>query len=273
MMKRIFSVLAAFLLIVHLSGCTGMQNKDIPEIRSHVDTFLTATLENEPNTAYGVFLKSLPRAKFNSVFPQIRELLKDVEEYTLQPIHFSQSSQDGKTIRHITYRMETNSGVFVVTATAADNKDGLLNIFIVPEEQTTLVHTGTPGSMKGASVIQWIVLILGFLTWGLVLWAFVDCCRRSVRTKPLWLLLIALGASLFTVSFIGGIISFRFHVGIYLTVTSLVKYGDGSSLLQLRIPVGAIVYLCLRKRLEKPLVDPPASTELPGEETKLTEQE
>ncbi len=273
-MKRILpALLASVLLLLLLSGCDGMQVKDIPEIRSHVENFLTATLENEPNDAYSAFYQALPRAQFKSVFPQLRDLLQDVEEYTLLPIHIHYSSRsDGKAVTQITYRMDTNCGAFVVIASASDNKDGLLNLQLVPEEQTTLVYTGTPGHMEGASTIQWITLILGFAVWGGVLWAFADCCRRKIRMKPLWLLLIALAALVFHVTLSGGMINFRFNVGIYLAVSSLLRYGDGSHQLQLVIPLGAILYVCLRKRLER-TVPADVPTEYPAVETKTEEQE
>ena len=204
-MKRILpALLASVLLLLLLSGCDGMQVKDIPEIRSHVENFLTATLENEPNDAYSAFYQALPRAQFKSVFPQLRDLLQDVEEYTLLPIHIHYSSRsDGKAVTQITYRMDTNCGAFVVIASASDNKDGLLNLQLVPEEQTTLVYTGTPGHMEEASAIQWITLILGFAVWGGCLvgfcrllspedpdeapMAFVDRpCSLGVPCDPIW---------------------------------------------------------------------------------------
>ena len=252
-MKRTFSAILVLLLLLPLSGCNAVQIRDVPAIRSHVDTFLTAALENEPNAAYSAFCQALPRAQFNSAFPQIRDLMVDVEEYSLLPIQLHHSSRsDSKSITQITYRMDTNCGAFIVTASAADNKDGLLNLQLVPEEQTTLVHTGSPGHMEGASVVQWTVLVLGFAVWGFVLWAFVDCCCRKIRTKLLWLLLIALAAVVFHVTVSGGMLNFRFNAGIYLAVSSLLRYGDGSHQLQLVIPLGAILYVCLRKRLERP---------------------
>lgn len=263
-MKRFISVFLVFLLFPLLSGCGEMQITDSPEVRSHVDIFLTATLENKPNAAYGAFFDAVSRAEFNTVFPQIRNLLKDVEEYTLSPIHVNYSKRsDGKSFTQMTYRMNTNNGVFLVTATSAGNKDGLLSIHLVPEEQTTLVHTGSPGYMKGASAFQWAVLILGFAIWGFVLWAFVDCCRRKIRKKPLWLLLVALGAVLINVTISGSAINFRYNVGIHLTVSTLLRYGDGSYQLRLLIPLGAILYLSLRRQLEKPASVPsdvPAGT-------------
>lgn len=67
-------------------------------------------------------------------------------------------------------------------------------------------------------------------------------------------------------------INFRFNVGIYLAVSSLLRYGDGSHQLQLVIPLGAILYVCLRKRLER-TVPADVPTEYPAVEIKTEEQE
>lgn len=251
-MKRILSVLLTFLLmLLLLCGCEGLQIKDQPEIRGHVDTVLAAALAGNADAAYSALCQETDKAEFSSVFPGIQELLADVSTYDLTPIHYNYSSTNGTANTQMTYRMDTDSGAFLVIASTISTKEGLVSFHIIPEEQTTLVYTGSPGHMEGASVFQWIVLILGFGLWGFVLWVFVDCCRRPIRRKPLWLLIIGLGAVLlfFTVS--GSTINFRFNAGIYLTVSSLLRYGDGSRQLRIVFPLGAVLYLSMRKQLER----------------------
>lgn len=267
-MKRTLSTLLVSLLIVALlSGCANIQIKDSPEIRSNVDAFLAAVLDQNADAAYKAICSDVDRGEFSSAFSRIQEILADVESYELTPIHFNYSSRNGIATTQLTYRMETNSGAFVVVASAMNTKEGLLSFHVTPEEQTTLVYTGTPGHMEGATAVQWIVLVLGFLVWGFVIWVFVDCCRRKIRMKPLWLLLIVFGAVLVTLTISGSAVNFQFNAGIYLTVSSLLRYGDGTHQLRLVIPLGAILYLSMRRKLEKPATPTsPTPAETPSEE-------
>ena len=66
----------------------------------------------------------------------------------------------------------------------------------------------------------------------------------------LWLLAILLGSVAFRLSYASGSINFRTNFGINLSLSSLTRYGDGSFVLSLIIPIGAIVYLIKRKQLQ-----------------------
>lgn len=174
--------------------------------------------------------------------------VQDVEDYALEPIHYNYSNSNGTVTIQLTYRMTTEQGSFIVTASRIEGYEGLAAVHIVPEEQTTLHHTGTLGNMEGTGAGQWVVL--GALTWVFVIWMFVDCCRKKIRRKALWLVLIALVALVLTLTMRGGSVNLRFNVGLYLQLSSLISYGDGSTQLSLVVPVGAIVYCAMRKRLE-----------------------
>ena len=76
---------------------------------------------------------------------------------------------------------------------------------------------------------------------------------------------ILLGAVVFRLSYSAGSINFRLNFGINLSLSSLIRYGNGSFALNLLIPVGAIVYLIKRKQL------PPRKAEVMPEEQETEE--
>lgn len=248
--NRIVLLILVAALVLILTGCGEFEIKDDPAVRSDADVFLDALVAGDADAAYAAVYSGIDRTQFDTGFSQMCAYVQDVEEYTLEPIYYNYSSSNGTVTIQLTYRMTTEQGSFIVTASRIEGYEGLAAVHIVPEEQTTLHHTGTLGNMEGAGAVQWAVLALGALTWVFVIWMFVDCSCKKIRKKALWLVLIALGALVLTLTMRGGSVNLRFNVGLYLQLSSLIRYGDGSSQLSLVVPVGAIVYCAMRKRLE-----------------------
>lgn len=248
--KTIFLLLLSAALLVSLAGCGEMKIQDNERIRPGVDAVLTALLAGDEEAGYAAVYHEISRKEFVTAFAQMRELLAEVETYELTPIQYNFRSTNGTRAEQMVYRMTTNAGTYVVSAVVVEGYQGLTSFHIAPEENTALSYTGTPGHMEGASLGQWIVLILGLLGWAFVIWMAVDCCRRKIRRKWLWLIVILLGGVLLTLSASATSMNFRFNVGLHLRLSSWIFYGDGTSQLQLLVPVGALVYLLRRKKLK-----------------------
>lgn len=254
--RKIVGLILAAALVLSLAGCSGIEVEDDPQIRSAVEAFLDALVAEDGDAAYSTVYSGIDRTEFDTAFAQMYPCVEGMGEYELEVIHYNYSNQNGTVTVQMTYRMTAGDRAVIVTASVTDGYEGLTGVHIVPEEETTLHHTGTLGNMAGASPVQWIVLILGALVWVFVIWMVVDCCRRKMRWKVLWILLIVLGALVLTLTMSSGSVNFRFNFGLYLQLSSLIRYGDGSTQLSLVVPLGAIIYCVLRKKLTKQ--DPPA---------------
>jgi len=265
MKKRICLILAVFLCVVLLSGCAGVTIQDDPSVRANVDSFLAAVLAEDENAAYGALCKEIGPEEFHTAYAEIREYLKNVDSYQLTPIQYNYRVNNGTESIALAYRMVTNEGVFVVSAASAEGYEGLVTLYVTPEEQTALTYNGTPGHMQDANTLQWIILVGGILSWVFVLLVCVDCCRRRIKHKILWILLILLAGVIVTLSISGTGLNLNFNVGIYLKISTLIRYGNGTTKLSLVIPAGAVIYLCCRKKLIKKgrLPEPPVE-EIPS---------
>lgn len=256
----------AAMLLLSLTACGGIKIEDNPQARAGVDALLTALLEGDEEAGYKAVTDQINRKDFSQAFHQMAQLIADVESYELEPIGFNYQSRNGVTYRTMTYRMTTNDATFVVEAVVQDNVQGLLSFYITPEEYTALNYTGTPGHMEGASLAQWVVLAVGILSWVFVIWMAVDCCRRKIQRKWLWLIAIVLGSILLTLSTSASSVNLRFNIGIHLRLSSWIFYGNGDTQLNLLVPVGALLYLLRRKKLansKEVEVTPPEPTEDP----------
>ena len=250
-MKTLLSILLVFCMAACMAGCGELELQDDPAIRSGTDAFLNALAAGDGDGAYAALYSGIPRTEFDAAFDGMYSCIEGVTDYTLEPIHYNYTSQNGTVTIQMTYRMTAGDRNFIVTALKTEGLEGLSGIHMAPEEQTALHYTGTPGHMAGANALQWAVLALGLLTWAFVIWMVVDCSRRKIRLKALWLVLIILGAVILTLT-VGSGFNLRFNIGLHLRLSSLICYGDGSTELSLVIPLGAIVYCIMRKKLTKP---------------------
>lgn len=270
-MKKSFLPLIVLLMAALFSGCSNASIQDVPEIRAGVDNFISAILVDDPEEAFEVLHNDIKRTEFDAAYTQIYNCIKDVETYELTPIHYNFANRNGTKTIQLTYRMTTNSGAFIVTAAMIEGNEGLRAFNIVQEEQTALSYTGTPGHMQGANLLQWVVLVVGILTVVFVLGVFVDCCRTKIKRKILWLIFILLGGLILSLSMSNGMLNFHFNIGLYMKLSTLMYYGDGSVQLSLVIPLGAIIYLCSKKNLTAKALEVKEITENSAEVTEMDE--
>ncbi len=241
----------AILLILPLTACGSLMDAiDDPEIREMSESMLDAVITDDRDTARSLFPDILSEEDFLSGYEQLRDALYGVSSYELTATYRNHTTNSTQTATEVTYYMTTDNGNFVVVTTVVSDYDGVYNFRITPEEYTTLVSTGTIGNMKGANTFQWIMLALALIETIFVILVLVDCCRRKIKMKPLWIILILVGICL-TVSLSASNMRFNFNIGSIANYSALIIYGDESFVLRFLIPVGAILYLILRRKITK----------------------
>ena len=265
-LRRIVPVLLVLTLLLTLCGCDSREAiEENPAIRQGVDTVLKSLMAEDADSCYGAFNSEVSREAFDSAFAPMCDVLQGIESYVLTRSGYNYYNRNGVvTIQH-SYWMISGEREFLVDAAIVEGAPGLKSFYITPKEQTTAYYTGTPGHMKDAGILQWVVLSLGVASAIFILWMMVDCLRRKPRRMAVWLVAILLGAVVFRLSYSAGSINFRLNFGINLSLSSLIRYGNGSFALNLLIPVGAIVYLIKRKQL------PPRKAEVMPEEQETEE--
>lgn len=259
-------VLAALLL----AGCSNAVNDwdtmwdlalqldaavDDPQIRQLTEAMIDAIREDDVNAAYNLLVPGLDRDQFDSIYLQLKQLFKDMDVYMLVASQINKNTNmgSGGTITSIRYMLSGGKNaageirVFVDVAQSSEYPQQLYGFYINEYEEVT--QTGTFTTMKGANAGQWVMLFVGLLETGFMVWMFVDCCTHKVRKKWLWLLLIALGVFVISASVDNGV-RLNFNVGLYFNVyTAAIAYSNGAYLLRIMVPVGAIVYQIKRKAL------------------------
>lgn len=263
-MKKL--VCALLLLALLLSGCSrDAFEVDDSEFRSQTMAMLDALITDDYDACRALVSQNVTDAELREGYSQLRRELSGVESYTLRAVYWNKNVRNDVTQSSLQYEMTTNAGMFSVEVISLSTTEGLAGFRIAPVEQIT--STGTLGSMEGAGILQWMFLLLGLAEIGFVLWMAVDCLRSKCKGRVGWLLLILLIGGVVNLTFSDGGFSIRSNAGLMLHLTALLRQSNGTAVLSLYVPIGALVYLLQRKKLAQKETKPGA------EETVISESE
>ncbi len=250
---RFALILVSVLLLLSLTAChfTTVFKED-EEVRAMTEQMLNALMNEDTETARGLMKNACTDAEFASFYSSFQNYFKDMESYTLSLLSVNTKITAGITRYTAVYRMETNENkLYDITVGTSSDMEGLYGFHITSAEQNVAQYTGTITTLEGSTPVQWVLLFTGLLAYGFIIWALLDCCRWKIKQKWLYILMIILGsvAVLWTIQ--PGGVKLNFSFLNLLSYTALMIYQNPANTVQLRIflPVGAIVYLCLRKKL------------------------
>ncbi|MBQ3257997.1 MAG: hypothetical protein IJA67_11375 [Oscillospiraceae bacterium] len=275
MKKRMTIICMVLLLCLSLCACTEVQTEKGDEIKAHCEDMIDAILAGDKDAIRAMIpTDEIDDAALQDFYDNVIPYLEGVETYTLKQVGWHVVTKNGITQYQINFEMTTNAEDYYVLGVMNDDYDGLVHFNITSykdlEAADALPHTGTLTTLAGSNALQWALLVLSAAVLVFTVVIFIDCCRQSIKRKWLWLLFIALGAFIFTVTYQNGHLSAHFNIGVYPMLYSHLKLTATSAFqLQLVVPLGAVVYLIRRSRLLAAAAEP--STEAPAEEN-LTEE-
>ena len=275
--NKIAFVALVLAFLVLCSGCAGgLQKMENSQLRSSTEAMLDALIAEDFQSAYGLVSNICSQEDFQSIFAQMRQMLGDTESYALQLLHVYAGTNitNGQKINTASsvYQITTPNSL-IIADIRMDDRMGLTAFYLTPYEKTDYYFTGTLGHMKDADGIQWIFLLLNVVIVSFGLFALVDCARKKIKNKVLWILLLVIGFATVGITVTGSGFRTNFNLGWITAYSALIRYGSGAVMLRLMLPVGGIVYFCIRRSLlkaPKPVATPaeqlPAAPEQTEEE-------
>ncbi|MBQ7333208.1 MAG: hypothetical protein IJW38_02545 [Clostridia bacterium] len=251
--KRSLTVLLCSLLVLVfvLGSCTSYE--DSQESKKLCEEFIDYTLANDRDSAYGMIRHIASDEEFDAVWEYIRGILKDSKSYTLKQIYWNKNLDNGVTTTTVIFEMTTDDEkmcrVQVITMPETKGPAGLHFTDITEFVEKTKVT-------ENVNLILTLVSLLGL---GFMIWMFVDCIKRSIKRKVLWAILIWVGFAV-SVTLYAKSVGFDFRLAIPLSLSSMTANSASLSVtLTVAIPIGAIVYFFVRKKLPSPA--PAANTD------------
>lgn len=254
--KKFTAFIIVSVMLFIFSSCSALvETFENKELRTYTDQMLNSILTYDSKTAYSLVSDVCDEGSFETVFNDMNSLLKDVETYELKPISINQNSSydNGENITTVdsVYEMKTEKAKYVVSAQISSQNKKLSSFFITPYEKTSLYYTGVIENMKGASPAQWAMLLSNLLILTFIIVALIDCCRRKIKLKALWIILIIIGVLALGLTISSTGVKFNFNLIWATSYNAIVRYGSGEVTLRVLIPWGALLYFILRRNLIK----------------------
>ncbi len=249
-LKTIMLTFIALILAVSFASCSGMEEMfEDEEISKDTRAMLDALIEDDFNAAYSTVSGICTKEQFKPTYDQMRQALNGATTYTIKLNSFHKNFQSDVTVITASYKVETDKGIFLIeVASQSDNKH-LTAFYIAPFEKTDLYYTGTLGTMDGASLFQWIMLLLNLISLAVIVFAIIKCAKADMRFKGLWIAIIAVGMLAIVYTTQGTIknLAFNFGFSFFGNYSALIVYGSGKTVCRVLLPIGAILFFALRK--------------------------
>ena len=247
-------LMIALILLATLTSCTP--EVDYGNSIKLSDQFMDHVIADDYDSAYGMVKATVTDPDFRDYWETIRSVAEGAETYTKLPVQRNATRSGGVTTITTAYQVNLDNGrIVLLRVVTQDGIEGIAGIHF--SDITEFIHT----TDTYVPVLQAIVLVFSLLCMAFTIWMFVDCLRRKMKYKHVWALLTVFGIALNLT--VGETFSFTFNIGLFVQMSTVqVDPGLVAVVTKLVIPVGAILYLCLRKKFT---VDPskPEGEDLP----------
>ena len=245
-MKRNLIRLSALLLVtvlIALGLCSCTMKEDSTEAREICEDYFDAVIDNDFAAAYGIFDEVTDADSFKDVWIYTRDVLENSQSYELKQVGWNSHTEKGVTLRQITFEIESDDEKTMYVTVILDDQ-GIYSFNVL--DSTEFIN-----NTVFVRVIGIIMTVISFALFGVTIWMIVDACKRKIKHKALWILLIIIGAW-FEVAIGIDAGYFDFDFGLFFGIKTATAYTINQlQAIGVRIaaPIGTIVYFFIRKSL------------------------
>ncbi len=241
MKRKLLAFSLVIILVFMMTACTPLF--DIEIIKEQTENFLDLVLADNYDSAYAMLQETVTPEDFKPYWDMMRTASEGATAYEMEELGWSAYTTNGITQYLATFDVTLDNGrTLFVQTTLIEGIDGISGIYF----HETTEFNATYGTY--APIIHIILVVLSLLSIAFTVWMIIDCARRKMQKKALWIIIILLGITLSVT--IGGQFGVNLGIGIFFMLSSATSdLATLSMTVKLIIPLGAILYFCLRKRL------------------------
>ena len=244
-------LLLSVLLCCILSGCADLIKSE--EMDKEVANLIEALNEDDADQIFRLMYPGVvTREEFDESYEEVRKLWEKSDEYTtkLNSINTRKNfTQSGDfRICQAQYYVYTQAQDYTITLTyrSDGSGDGVYQFNLNVGAEPVLVSGGFTTAGKN-SALQWALLMFSVLSYLFIIVTAVDIFRKRPRLFGVWL-----AASLTFIAFWVQAVPANLHAGgnvSWFVFSAFKIYSTGSRRFVFALPVGAIVYWCMRRKL------------------------
>ncbi len=205
-------------------------------------TFIDHVIADEKEETYQMFNGMCSRADFEKLWTSFRATADGADAADIHMTGFWFYTENGDDFFKGQYFVEYNNGSTMNLSLVFADGETIYQIIYLD------VTDFYADAEKTSGILNIVLGVYSLLVLAFCVWMIVDCARRRVRKKALWILLIIAGVSLsLRVGEYGNV---SFMVGLFLQSSQAwVDFGYLAVGTKLILPVGAVIYFCLRRRI------------------------
>lgn len=250
-------ILLCLCALLLFSSCNQLQ-PDLTDQQADMEKLMDCVIANDKQAATAL-MAHVPisnQAQMDAFWDELLRIYDGASTYEIKLVSWntSYSFTDQSTLTTVVYQAKADTKACAEFKLSYDGENLLrgVNVTDITENHSLVI------------IIIRVLLILWFIaSVALGVWMTVDCVKRPIRFKVLWIILIWVSVVL-QVSMIGT--SFRFNFSFTLIPTwGVIQSTVSTFLLRVPVPVGSLIYLAVRKKI-KPKASK-QSTEAPAEPT------
>lgn len=236
-------LLLVFLTLTVLIGCeSALINNGMH--RAECEAYLDAMLAGDFEAAHAI-TPAIDREEHRAYFEESRKALEGATTYTLTQTGWKSNYNNGVATHIAAYQIVTDNGV--TCQFSLQTTDGVEGISHIAFRDSTAFIAST----RSVGTINLVLTFVSLIPIAFNLWMIVDCALRKINPlHKLWCMLICLLS--LCISFTVGNESFftRFSLGTCASFTTLEAIIPNETVvLTIALPIGALIYFFLRKKL------------------------
>lgn len=245
MKRNNFVAIVAVLLLVAamlFSGCSA--ERSFPEVDALCRQFFDFVLINDFESAYTMVEKVATKEEFSPLWEASVESLKGAKSYALEQIGWNtRLVGNGTGSTSVSYELTTDHGkICQISIMIVEGIEGIARLNFL--DSTEFVQ-----STSYVSTVDTVLFILSTLSFAFIVWMFIDCLKRPIRKKGWWAVLILLSVG-GTVSYGASGVYFEFQFFLAFARSGMAANRAALAVaLTVFLPIGAMVYFFMRKRL------------------------
>ncbi len=227
-------------VLLCIPACTS--NQDMGNNAVLAKQFMDHVVADDYDSAYGMVKATVTDPDFRAYWGTVQEATEGAVSYETEEISRKFSKAGGVVDRTTAYKVYLDNGRTVLLRVLT--REGIEGIAGIHFSDVTDFLKDTETFVPTVQIILWVI---SGLCMAFTVWMFVDCLRRKMKYKVVWALVILFGA-VFTVT-VGETANFAFNLCLFFRPSTMTAdLGLVAVVTKVVIPVGAILYLCLRKR-------------------------
>ena len=241
-------------------GCSIKE--DSVESRELCETMVNHIIQNNYTAAYAMMRESVSQEEFDPIWQTMCDTFRDSQTFELKQKGWHKNWSNGVTTTQVLFEITTDDGkICQMAIITTDTVNGIWDLGFL--DSTDFVR-----KTQFFSIVNIFLCIFSLACFAFSIWMLIDCLKNCKKNRNLWavLTLIYLGFFLKTD---GHAFEFKYRISVLAGITNI--SADRTALaiaVNALLPIGAIVYFLLRKRLREPAESVQATVDTPcGEYT------